>query len=136
MVNPRQKIRTTSSRCGGPRCELEMRVMMVVRGVDIVGVIAMRTTTLREPTTVVRIPVRIPFRIPPEIQFFFAMRTTLFRVPTAPGGMPGWMIHERGPWCVDEDLSKNNRGPMKKRVSPSGSLPQDTPPSHLGGRRT
>ena len=47
-----------------------MCVMMVVRGVEIVGVIAVRTTALREPTTVVRIPVRIPFRIPPEIQLF------------------------------------------------------------------
>ena len=47
-----------------------MCVMMVVCGVDIVGVIAMRTTALREPTTIVRLPVRIPFRIPPEIQLF------------------------------------------------------------------
>ena len=85
-----QEIRTPSSRCGGPRCELEMRVMMVVRGVDIVGVIAMRTTTLREPTTVVSIPVGIPFRIPPEIQFFH----------------------------FQEDLQKNNRGPMRKTPHP------------------
>ena len=55
------------------------------------------------------------------------MRTTRFQVPAAPEGMPVWMIDERGPWCVDEDLSKNNRGPMRKRVGPSGSLPQDTP---------
>ena len=63
-----------------------MCVMMVVRGVEIVGVIAMRTTPLREPTTVVRIPVRIPFRIPPEIQLFH----------------------------FQEDLQKNNRGPVRK----------------------
>ena len=186
MVNPRKEIQTPSSRCGGPRCEREMRVMMVVRGVDIVRVIAMRTTALRVPTTVVSIPVRIPLRIPPEIQLFhfqedlqknnrgpmrrpphpihkikdklglvikgnvsrnpsrryffsfrwdrditvmmvmqiivivqdIAMRTTLFRVPTALEGMPVRIIHERGAWHVHEDLSKNNRGPMRKRVSP------------------
>ena len=69
-VNPRQEIRIPSRRFGGPRCEREICVMMVVCGVDIVGVIAMRTTALREPTTVVRLPVRIPLRIPPEIQLF------------------------------------------------------------------
>ena len=67
-----------------------MRVMLVVCGVDIVGVIAMRTTPLREPTTVVRLPVRIPFRIPPEIQFFH----------------------------FQEGLQKNNRGPMRKPPHP------------------
>ena len=90
MVNPRKEIRTPSSRCGGPRCEREMRVMMVVRGVGIVHIIAMRTTTLREPTTVVSIPVRIPFRIPPEIQLFH----------------------------FQEDLQKNNRGPMRRPPHP------------------
>ena len=47
-----------------------MSVMMVVRGVGIVQVIAMRTTPLLVPTTVVSIPVRIPVHIPPEIQLF------------------------------------------------------------------
>ena len=67
-----------------------MCVMMVVRGVDIVGFIAMRTTALREPTTVVSLPIRIPFRIPPEIQLFH----------------------------FQEDLQKNNRGPMRKPLHP------------------
>ena len=67
-----------------------MCVMMVVCGVDIVGVIAVRTTALREPTTVVSLPVRIPFRIPPEIQLFH----------------------------FQEDLQKEQRGPMRKPLHP------------------
>ena len=83
-------IRTPSSRFGGPRCERDMSVMMVVRGVGIVQVIAMRTTPLRVPTTVVSIPVRIPVRIPPEIQLFH----------------------------FQEDLQRNNRGPMRRPPHP------------------
>ena len=64
--------------------------MMVVCGVDIVRVIAMRTTTLRVPTTGVSIPVRIPVRIPPEIQLFH----------------------------FQEDLQRNNRGPMRRPPHP------------------
>ena len=44
------------------------------------------------------------------------MRTTRFQVPTTLEGLPVWMIDERGPGCVDEDLAKNNRGPIRKRV--------------------
>ena len=75
-----------------------MCVMMVVRGVEIVGVIAMRTTALREPTTVVRLPVRIPFRIPPEIQLFH----------------------------FQEDLQKNNRGSVRKPLHPLYKTISDT----------
>ena len=88
LVIKGKEIRIPSSRCGGPRCERDMRVMMVVCGVDIVQVIAMRTTALRVPTTVVSIPVQIPVRIPPEIQLFH----------------------------FQEDLQRNNRSPMRKRV--------------------
>ena len=45
-----------------------------------------------------------------------AMRTTRFQVPTTLEGLPVWMIDERVPGCVDEDLAKNNRSPMRKRV--------------------
>ena len=72
-----------SSRCGGPRCERDMSVMMVMRGVGIVHVIAMRTTPLRVPNTLVCIPVRIPVRIPSEIE----------------------------PFHFQEDLQRNNGGP-------------------------
>ena len=156
---------------------------MVVRGVGVVQVIAMRTTTLREPTTVVSIPVRIPLRIPPEIQLFhfqedlqrnnrgpmrrpphlihkkrdklglvikgnvsrtpssrrgvprsdrgmsvmmvmqivgivqvIAMRTTLLRVPTTLEGIPVRIIQELEALNSQEDLQRNNRGPMRRRV--------------------
>ena len=46
-----------------------------------------------------------------------AMRTTRLQVPTTLEGLPVCMIDERGPGCVDEDLAKNNRGPMRKRSS-------------------
>ena len=46
-----------------------------------------------------------------------AMRTTRLQVPTTLEGLPVWMIDERGPGGVDEDLAKNNRGPMRKRSS-------------------
>ena len=90
LVNQGKEIRTPSSRCGGPRCERDMCVMMVVRGVDIVHVIAMGTTAFRVPTTVVSIPVQIPVRIPPEIQLFH----------------------------FQEDLQRNNRGPMRRPPHP------------------
>ena len=77
-------IRTPSSRNGGPRCDRDMCVMMVMQVVGINHVIAMRTTPLRVPTTLVR----IPFRIPPEIE----------------------------PFHFQEDLQRNNRGPMRRRV--------------------
>ena len=56
------------------------------------------------------------------------MRTTRFQVPTTLEGLPVWMIDERGPGCVDEDLAKNNRGPMRKRVGAvRESLSEATP---------
>ena len=75
-------IRTPSSRRGDPRCDRDMCVMMVMQVVGINHVIAMRTTPLRVPTTLVRIPVRIP----PEIE----------------------------PFHFQEDLQRNNRGPMRR----------------------
>ena len=56
------------------------------------------------------------------------MRTTRFQVPTTLEGLPVWMIDERGPGCVDEDLAKNNRGPMRKRIGAvRESLSEATP---------
>ena len=163
---------------------------MVMRGVGIVHVIAMRTTPLRVPTTVVSIPVRIPFRIPPEIQLFhfqedlqrnnrgqmrrpphthpiegapnqkeknrlglvikgnvsrtpssrrggprsdrdmtvmmvmqvvgivhvIAIRTTPLRVPTTLEGIPVRIPPELEALHFQEDLQRNNRGPMRRRV--------------------
>ena len=63
------------------------------------------------------------------------MRTTRFQVPTTLEGMPVWMIDEQGPGCVDEDLSKNNRGPVRKRVGPFGSLPRKPPSEATPGRQ-
>ena len=56
------------------------------------------------------------------------MRTTRFQVPTTLEGLPVWMIDEQGPGCVDEDLAKNKRGPMRKRVGAvRESLSEATP---------
>ena len=60
-------IRTPYTHRGGERCDRDVTEMMVMMGgIGIVHVIAMRTTPLRVQTTLVGIPVRIP----PEIEPF------------------------------------------------------------------